>query len=103
MNIPDMTPAQEAWNRRLAELKAFGAKFGHRNVTPQTPGYPQLGAWVSGTRNKAKYGKLTAEQIADLEAVDFLWEINELRKPRNLAEPKMAPTRNAAKQRNLNF
>ena len=80
MNIPDMTPAQEAWNRRLAELKAFGAKFGHRNVTPQTPGYPQLGAWVSGTRNKAKYGKLTAEQIADLEAVGFLWEINELRK-----------------------
>ena len=80
MNIPDMTPAQANWHRRLAELKAFGAKFGHRNVTPKTPGYESLGSWASSQRVRRKKGLLNESQVADLDALGFVWDLQGLRK-----------------------
>ena len=80
MPSPDKTPHQPTWTQRIEELKSFIALHGHGNVTPQTHGHLQLGSWVSSTRNKARYGKLTAEQIVELKNVGFLWEIDEFRK-----------------------
>jgi hypothetical protein len=75
-----MTPNQPAWTQRVEELKSFIARFGHGNVTSQTEGYSQLGAWVSAIRHKAKYGKLNEQEITELSKAGFLWNINELRK-----------------------
>jgi hypothetical protein len=77
---PEMHPQQPSWIHRIAELKAFIARHGHGNVTPQTEGYQQLGSWVSATRHKAKYGKLNEQEIAELSKAGFLWNINEQRK-----------------------
>jgi len=80
MPSPDMTPDQPTWTQRIEELKSFIGLHGHGNVTPQTHGYSQLGSWVSATRNKGNYGKLSPQQKAELNAASFLWEIDEYRK-----------------------
>ena len=80
MATPDMPPLNPTWAQRLTELKVFVAKHGHGNVTAQTPGYAQLGSWVSGTRNKAKYGRLSELEMAQLKEAGFLLEVDEFRK-----------------------
>ena len=80
MPPPDMTLHQQTWIQHIEELKSFIARFGHGNVTPQTEGYSQLGSWVNGTRHKAKYGKLSLQQTAELNAIGFLWSLKGQRK-----------------------
>lgn len=64
--------AREArWQAGLAELKRFGAAFGHTQVprSYRTPGGDQLGRWVSNQRVAKRSGQLPAERAAALEAV----------------------------------
>ena len=83
----DLSPV--AWGERLAELAAFtagayGYNPGHSHcIVPVSEGYPenkQLGKWVTRQRaEKTKYdadpttSQITAERVAQLEALGFPW------------------------------
>ncbi len=70
-------PFQEAFDRGLAELAAYVEEHGDARV-PQaystTNGF-KLGVWCSGRRRHQKIGKLTAERIAALNALGFVWDV----------------------------
>ena len=65
--------AREAkWWAGFAELKRFGATFGHLQVSQnyRTPGGgDRLGCWVSNQRVAKRAGQLSAERVAALEAL----------------------------------
>lgn len=57
------TAFDKYWKEHLDQLKDFKAMFGHCNVSRTTPGYPQLGNWLTDQRRKLRGGKLTREQF----------------------------------------
>jgi hypothetical protein len=59
-----------AWDKTYAELVAYKEVHGHCNV-PQADG--SLGVRCSSLRQYRKQGKLTPEQIAQLDAIGFCW------------------------------
>jgi hypothetical protein len=69
-------PTGEDFARGLAALKAFVTEHGHTRV-PQAHrsanGFT-LGRWVHLHRQNRQQGKLTDEQIAALDALDFVWD-----------------------------
>ena len=50
------------WREHFQEVVEFKSKFGHPNVSRTTPGYDQLGNWLSDQRKKLRRGKMTKEQ-----------------------------------------
>ena len=72
------SPREDTWREGMAHLLDFVDSEGHGRV-PQTyvseDGY-RLGVWVAGRRRYLKTGKLTPEQIGELEAVPgWVWRV----------------------------
>jgi superfamily II DNA or RNA helicase len=64
---------RESWDDRLAEVIAFKEKYGHCDIPMTITDPPKLGAFVNNSRSQRSNGTLSAERIAKLDAVGFLW------------------------------
>lgn len=62
------------WVKSYGELKDYKDKFGHSNVSKGDEGYLPLANWVIKQRQYYKKGKLSKEQIKDLEDLGITWE-----------------------------
>ncbi len=69
-------PNQDRWRNGLALLAAYRTAHGHARVPRdyQTPAGERLGHWVSSCRADRSKGRLSAERIADLDALGMVWE-----------------------------
>ena len=74
----------------LAGLDAYGEQFGHvrvpkKFVVPDADDWPveahglELGLQVSGLRKQKKRGTLSQDDVAQLEALRFVWDVPEWR------------------------
>jgi superfamily II DNA or RNA helicase len=61
------------WDDRLAAVAEFKAKHGHCNVPINFRENPSLGRFVASTRSQRKMGLLSAERIAELDKLGFMW------------------------------
>ncbi len=61
------------WEDRLAEVAAFKAKHGDCDIPLNYPENPKLGGFVNAVRTQRNNGKLSADRVAKLEAIDFSW------------------------------
>jgi len=62
------------WRTHYNELSEFKRIFGHCNVSRTTPGYDQLGNWLSDQRKKLRRGKMTKEQYDMLSDLGVDWD-----------------------------
>lgn len=77
--------ARVPWKDRISTLQAYKEQHGHLNIPIRYKANPSLGKFVHNTREQFKlfHGKvkkgyqkrcsLTAERIAELDAIGFLW------------------------------
>ncbi|MFA6970612.1 MAG: Helicase associated domain protein [Gallionella sp.] len=63
-----------SWEDRLAEVVEFKAKHGHCDIPMSLAEPPKLAAFVNATRVQKNKGTLSAERVAKLNAVGFMWE-----------------------------
>ncbi len=63
-----------AWEDRLAEVIAFKEKHGHCDIPLNLTEPPKLAGFVNATRVQRNRGTLSAERMAKLDAVGFLWQ-----------------------------
>jgi hypothetical protein len=64
------------WAYGLGVLEGYVAREGHARVPSKhrtDDGYP-LGTWVENRRRERKEGRLTAERIAALDGLGFVWD-----------------------------
>jgi len=70
------------WDQRYGELMEYKQKHGDCNVSQRYEANKQLGRWVTTQRQQYRYlqeGKkyaITAERIAKLEAIGFIWKVH---------------------------
>jgi len=62
------------WEDRLAEVVSFKEKHGHCNIPMSITDPPKLGAFINATRVQRNKGTLSAERIAKLDEVGFVWQ-----------------------------
>mmetsp|Transcript_25616 Transcript_25616/g.71571 ORF Transcript_25616/g.71571 Transcript_25616/m.71571 type:complete len:591 (+) Transcript_25616:373-2145(+) len=87
-----------AWFDRLNELRVYRKQHGNCNVPSNYPANPQLATWVKCQRRQYKLfwegsktsSNMTIERIAELEKLDFEWELRSHGKSKNKgrASPK---------------
>jgi len=63
-----------SWDERFGRLQAFKAREGHANVPAKYPADPTLGNWCSMQRVSKNKGALSADRIAKLEGLGFVWD-----------------------------
>jgi hypothetical protein len=63
-----------SWEDRLAEVAEFKEKNGHCEIPLNFPENPKLGHFVNAMRTQWKNGRLSADRLAKLEAVGFVWK-----------------------------
>lgn len=68
-------PLDESWNIRYAELVAFKKEHGHCDVRERDN--LKLAQWVTELRKTRKRGRLFPERLAQLDALEFVWDIRE--------------------------
>jgi hypothetical protein len=73
----DWKPLQSQWMDMYEELKAFAAAHGHALVPRMLPGAQPLAEWCAGQRVMRRQGKLTAQRRALLDAVGFIYEVQD--------------------------
>lgn len=61
------------WEDRLAEVAAYKAQHGHCEIPLKYPENPKLGRFVNNMRSHRNSGNLSADRIAKLEAIGFVW------------------------------
>ena len=61
------------WEERLAQLAAFHREHGHLKVTRRNESVSGLYNWQINLRRLRRLGRLTADQIAQLDAMGFDW------------------------------
>jgi len=61
------------WEDRLAEVVAYKEKHGHCNIPLNGKENPKLSRFVNQTRVQRNRGALSAERIAKLDAIGFVW------------------------------
>jgi superfamily II DNA or RNA helicase len=66
-----------SWDDRLAEVAAFKAKNGHCEIPVDKT---RLGRFINTTRSKRNRGELSADRIAKLDAIGFVWKSTGRRK-----------------------
>jgi hypothetical protein len=64
---------RRTWEQRLAEVAEFRAKHGHCNIPINYRENRRLGIFVSTTRSQRKRSLLSAERIAKLDELGFMW------------------------------
>uniref|UniRef100_A0A7S0HPV7 Helicase-associated domain-containing protein n=1 Tax=Hanusia phi TaxID=3032 RepID=A0A7S0HPV7_9CRYP len=70
------------WETRVFQLRSFREKHGHCNVPQQLRDESEceidrsLGTWVTMQRMKRRAGKLTQDQIRELDSLGFRWGIH---------------------------
>ena len=71
-----VTRLGSTWARGLGALEAFVAEHGHARVlqTHRMDDGFALGGWVTYRRQDRKHGRLTDEQIAELDALGLVWD-----------------------------
>jgi superfamily II DNA or RNA helicase len=81
-------PVQEQFERGLAELRAYVASHDGAGVPQRyrTPSGFRLGAWCGSRRIDRKAGRLSAERIAALDDLGFIWDTQEEGFEQGLAE-----------------
>ena len=62
-----------SWDDRLAEVAAFKAKNSHCEIPVDKT---RLGRFINSTRFQRNRGKLSADRIAKLDALGFVWKSN---------------------------
>jgi len=69
-------PLEEAYQNGLTALRRFVEREGHARVPlSHKEGEFSLGSWVSNQRPSYNDKRLSAERIADLDALGFVWEV----------------------------
>ena len=61
------------WDDRLAEVAAYKAKEGNCEIPLNYPENPKLGRFVNAMRTQRNNGTLSADRIAKLDALGFVW------------------------------
>ncbi|MSU62652.1 MAG: hypothetical protein EXS31_09675 [Pedosphaera sp.] len=61
------------WEDRLAEVAAYKAKEGNCEIPLNYPENPKLGRFVNRMRTQRNKGTLSADRIAKLDALGFVW------------------------------
>ena len=81
-------PAEDAFDRGLSELAAYVQVNGTAKVTAghRTASGFSLGAWCRARRKDKTAGALSAEQVAALDALGFVWAPHQQAFERGLAE-----------------
>ncbi len=64
-----------AWDERYQELVAFQRQAGHCNVPEGYRENPKLAGWVSQQRRRMRKAKLSADRVARLDALGFVWQV----------------------------
>lgn len=59
------------WQRRLEQLRAFHARFGHYNVPGRWPDAPGLADWARQVRYKGQHGLLPEARMTALREIGF--------------------------------
>ena len=67
------------WEQGITRLRQYRAEHGHVLVlrSYETPEGFKLGDWVNGKRVAKSKGKLDEQQIASLDDLGFVWEVND--------------------------
>jgi superfamily II DNA or RNA helicase len=73
------------WQQSLAAARAYHAEHGHLRGAGKVNGQ-NLGAWLTSARTRRRQSRLTAEQIADLDALGIDW--NPYGRPAETADPR---------------
>lgn len=74
--------------RHLKNLHAFHKRFGHTRVPLEWGKNSTLAMWVKARRSLHRQGKLSAELIANLDALGFEWQIG---RPHYSQEDELRP------------
>lgn len=61
------------WSDQIAQLAAYKEQHGNCRVPDRWPENPTLARWVTNRRQARRAGKLSAERIAQLDALGFVW------------------------------
>ena len=66
-----------AWEAHFTECKEYYEQYGNLNIPSgyQSKSGTNLAVWIVRQRAQYKNGKLTAEQIAKLDAIGMVWEL----------------------------
>jgi hypothetical protein len=86
--LPDGDAAQKAaqkrleheehlWDDHFAQLRAYAAANGGSTAVPRAYPTRALGSWVLIQRGNRKTGTLSAQRVAQLDAISFPWEPRE--------------------------
>jgi hypothetical protein len=67
------------WDAMLAQLAAFHRDHGHSNVPHAWPPNRELAAWLHGVRCNNRSGRLSADRVRQLDALDVVWEPQQTR------------------------
>ncbi|MDB4411573.1 Helicase associated domain protein [bacterium] len=67
-------PMEEAWEEKYQELKAYYHEYGNCLVTKSLG---VLYAWIRNQRRRHKNGKLDADKKTKLDALGFIWDVEE--------------------------
>jgi hypothetical protein len=73
----DWSPLKSQWMDMYEELKAFAAANGHALVPRYLAGAQPLAEWCAGQRVMQRQGKLTVQRRALLDAVGFVYEVQD--------------------------
>ena len=67
---------EERWQRGIAAARAYRETHGHLRVPPTfvTADGFRLGSWVKARRRQRQKDALSAERIAELDALDMVWD-----------------------------
>jgi hypothetical protein len=73
---------ESTWEGTFAELEHYRDKHGHCNVPAVWAENRQLGRWVTVQRVRKKRGTISAGQVAQLDAIGFVWDLGRWRHTR---------------------
>jgi hypothetical protein len=67
------------WDGMVAQLRAFHRRHGHSNVPHASRTHRELAAWLHAVRCNKRSGRLDAERVRQLDALDVIWEPQQTR------------------------